>query len=133
METTAPVPAAILAPHLARPVLLALTLTVASGLADAYGFVHAARIWRSDLPDLGELGRSAAGFGTGMAAQWLAIRYLHRLGITLAEVQAIAWFVVAMVGIALLNRTFFDWAPTDRMVGLGVVLGLGWLIARTGG
>ena len=130
MEAVAPLGTAFA--HLIRPAMLALALTVLSGLADAYGFVHASRIWRGDLIHFGELGRSSLGFALGLAAQLLGLRYLNRLGITVAEIQAIAWFAVVIIGVAVLNRTVIDWAGSDRLVALGVVCGLGWLIIRTG-
>ncbi|MGE0556201.1 MAG: hypothetical protein AB7R55_22460 [Gemmatimonadales bacterium] len=119
--------------HLARPAILAVSLTVLSGLADAYGFVHASRIWRGDVVHRGELGHTFLGFGLGMLAHLLALRYLSRVGITLPEVQAIVWFTVVIVGVAMLNRTFVDWAGSERLVALGVACGLGWLLVRTGG
>lgn len=130
MGTTALAPASA---SLAWPVAAALLLTLLSGIGDAYGFVHAARIWRDDLVHWPALGRSALGFGGGMAMQWMALRYLHRLGVTVAELQTMLWFTVTMIGIAVLSRSALQWAPGDRLVALGVLCGLGWLIARNPG
>ena len=116
----------------ARPYLLALGLTLLSGVGDAYGFVHASRIWRLDTVRWDELGRSAIGFGFGMSMQWLAIRYLQQVGVTVAEVQTVVWFAVTMIGMALLSRSFLEWAAADRIVAAVVVCGLGWLVVRTG-
>ncbi len=118
---------------LARPIALALVLCVLSGLGDAGGFVHASRIWRHDVLVWGEVGRSAFGFSVGTTLQWLAIRYLRQVGITVAELQTLVMFTTTMIGIALLSRSFFAWAPVDRAVAGVVVFGLAWLIVRTGG
>lgn len=115
------------------PAVAALCLTVLSGVGDAYGFVHASRIWQSDELRWTALGRSALGFGFGMSMQWIALRYLHRLGVTVAEVQTMVWFAVTMIGIAVLSRSFLQWALTERVVALGILCGLAWLIGRTGG
>lgn len=114
------------------PAIAAIALTVLSGIGDAYGFVHASRIWRGDDLNWVALGRSALGFGFGISMQWIALRYLHRLGVTIAEVQTMVWFAVTMVGIAVLSRSFLEWALSERVVALGILCGLGWLIARTG-
>jgi hypothetical protein len=120
------------ATSVAVPAVLAIAFTLGSGLGDAYGFVHASRIWRDDLINWSALGRSALGFAVGMTMQWIAIRYLSRVGITIAEMQTIVWFTVTMIGIAVLSRGVLDWAASERIVAIGVVCGLGWLIARTG-
>jgi hypothetical protein len=117
---------------LVRPIVLAIALSVLSGMGDAYGFVHASRIWRRELVVWGEMGRSALGFSVGTALQWLAIRYLRQVGVTIAEVQTLVLFAATMIGIALLNRSFFAWASADRAVAALVVFGLAWLIVRTG-
>lgn len=111
----------------------AIALTLLSGVGDAYGFVHAARIWRDDALHWPALGRSAVGFAFGISMQWTALRYQHRVGITVAEVQALVWFAVTMIGIGVLSRSALAWAPSERVVAIGVMCGLGWLIARTGG
>lgn len=126
MGTTVLVPA-----HTALPAIFALSLSVLAGLGDAYGFVHAARVWRDDAIVWSEVGRSGLGFALGVCTQWLAIRYLNRVGITIAEVQTLLWFGVTMIGIAVLNRSVLEWAVTDRVVAGGVVFGLLWLVART--
>ncbi len=128
-STTLPLPAT----SYLLPATAAISLTILAGLGDAYGFVHASRIWRDDALYWTALGRSALGFGFGIAMQWIALRYLHRLGVTAAEVQTMVCFAVTMVGIAVLSRSFLEWALTERVVALGILAGLGWLIARTGG
>ena len=117
---------------LVRPIVLAIGLSVLAGLGDAYGFVHASRIWRQELILPGEVGRSAVGFSVGTALYWLAIRYLRQVGIDIAEVQTLVAFTATMIGIALLSRSFFTWAPVDRVVAAVVVFGLAWLTVRTG-
>ncbi len=117
---------------LVRPIVLAIALSVLSGMGDAYGFVHASRIWRQELVVWGEMGRSALGFSVGTALQWLAIRYLRQVGISIAEVQTLVLFAATMIGIALLNRSIFAWASVDRAVAAVVVFGLAWLTVRTG-
>lgn len=112
---------------------LALALTLLSGLGDAVGFVYASRIWQHDAIHWPSLARSGGGFAAGMTLQWLALRYQHRIGIEVAELQAAVCFAVTVIGIALLSRAALAWPLSDRLVAVGVLGGLGWLIARTGG
>jgi hypothetical protein len=112
---------------------LALALTLLSGMGDALGFVYAARIWQHDSVHWPSLGRSGGGFALGMTMQWMALRYQHRIGIDVAEMQAAVCFTVTVIGIAVLSRAAQSWAMADRLVAVAVMCGLGWLIVRTGG
>jgi hypothetical protein len=49
----------------------AVGLTLASGLADSYGFVHAARVWDGGRLIPAEMGRSSVGVALGIG--WLMI------------------------------------------------------------
>jgi hypothetical protein len=116
-----------------RPVALAIGLTLISGLGDAYGFVHAAQVWREERLVGAAMARSALGFGCGLAMQWLAIRFLQQAGIRVVELQMMLQFALTIIGIALLSRSFFGWDLPDQAVAVGVLCGIGWLVARVGG
>ena len=62
-----------------------VALSCLSGLADARGFLHASRMWRSDGLVWFELARSAAAFVLGMGIYWISARFMHQLGIAAAE------------------------------------------------
>lgn|SRR5512145_2972219 len=114
--------------------LLALAaLTLASGLGDAHGFIHAARMWEDGRLVWRELLGSAAGFTVGIGSYWIAVRYLVSAGVLSAEIQTLIWFGVTIVGVAVVNGRFLAWPAADQVVAAGVLLGLGWLVIRTGG
>ena len=111
-------------------VLLVFALWVGSGLADSQGFVHASRMWRQDRVVWQECARSAVGFAAGIVMYWLSLRYASRLGIVSAEAQTIVWFAITVVGVAVVNGKFSEWAMLDRLIALVVASGLGWLMVR---
>jgi hypothetical protein len=113
--------------------LIIILLTIFSGLADAQGFLHAARIWQGGSPIWAELGRSALGFMVGIALYWLALRSMNAVGITLPEVQTVTWFGVTLIGVAFVSGGFIKWTLIDQVVTLIVLCGIGWLIFRTSG
>lgn len=55
-------------------------LTLASGVGDSYGFIHATGAWRGGALVGSELARSAIGFAVGIGTYWLVVRYLAELG-----------------------------------------------------
>jgi hypothetical protein len=113
--------------------LLIIGLSVVSGLADSRGFVHAARIWQGGRLVPQELGRSALGFAVGISCYWLSVKYLQVLGVLAPETQTLIWFTVTLIGVALASGKFLRWHMLDQVVAAGVLLGLGWLLCRTGG
>lgn len=115
-----------------RLVILIIVITVISGLADAQGFVHAAKIWQGDRFVWSELGKSALGFAIGLALYWVVIRYMQAVGLVAPEIQTVIWFTVTLVGIALASGKFFKWQLSEQLVAFAVVAGIAWLLFRTG-
>ena len=107
-------------------------ITLFSGLADAKGFLHASRIWQEERLIWPELGKSALGFGVGIGAYWLSLRYLKALGAGAPEVQSLAWFGVTLIGLAALSGKAFRWPLADQAVALLVLAGVGRLMYRSG-
>ena len=114
----------------ARFVALVTMWTLLSGVGDSQGFVGASRMWSEGALVRGELVRSAAGFAVGAVGYWLAVRYLRELGVNTAEVQTLGWFVVTMIGVGLVSRSFGGWPLLDQTVGVLVLGGVGWLMLR---
>ncbi len=110
----------------------AVALTLASGLADSYGFVHAARVWNGGRLIPGELGRSSVGFALGITIYWIVIRFLEQLGVHSVAIQTVGWFGATLVGVAVVTGEFRDWGTANQIIALGVALGIGWLMIATG-
>ncbi len=110
----------------------AVALTLASGLADSYGFVHAARVWNDGRLIPGELGRSSVGFALGITIYWIVIRFLEQLGVHSVAIQTVGWFGATLVGVAVVTGEFRDWGTANQIIALGVALGIGWLMIATG-
>ncbi len=113
------------------PLLLIIVLTLISGIGDAQGFIHAARLWQGGSIAWSELTKSALGFGVGISMYWLALRSMKELGILAPEIQTVIWFGVTLVGVALASGSFFKWQLIDQAVAVGVLAGIGWLMLRT--
>ncbi len=115
-----------------KDLIITSGLILSSAIMDSQGFLHAANIWKGRNVNTPELFLSAAGFAGGIAAYWLSIKYLNRIGVISPEIQTSIWMVTTLVGIALVNREFFSWQSIDKAVALGVLAGIGWLATRVG-
>jgi uncharacterized membrane-anchored protein len=113
-----------------QSVLLIATFTVLSGLGDAAGFVFASRIWSEGRFVGVEAAKCLAGFQFGMLMYWVALWKLSEHGIDSAELQTMFWFVVTIIGVALLSGRVFAWAPLDQVVAGAVVMGVFFLMYR---
>ena len=115
--------------------LLALvaTLTLISGTGDAYGFLHSAKIWQENRLAWPEVGLSALGFGLGISMYWLMLKYLQALGVHAPELQTTFWFGATIIGVAFGSGAFFKWESREQFVGVVVVIGITWLLVKTGG
>lgn len=111
--------------------LLLVGITLVSGLGDAQGFIHAARMWQDGRIVWRELLASALGFWVGIGSYWISVRYLVRAGVLSPEVQTLIWFGVTILGVAIVNGRFLGWRAIDQVVAAGVLSGLGWLVLRT--
>jgi hypothetical protein len=112
--------------------LLVLVLIVLSGFADSLGFVYAAKIWQGGAASWPDIGRAALGFFGGIAMYVFALKYLARMGVTSAEMQTTLWFAMTIIGVVLFSGRFFTWPRLEQFVAVLVLVGLGWLLVRTG-
>ena len=109
-------------------IALVTVLTLISALADAYGFAHAAEIWKQDRFHLDELARSLVGTTVGVSIYLYSLRFLMQLGVEEAELQILFWLGFTFVGVALLSGAIFTWSHIDKFVALIVLTGIGWLM-----
>jgi hypothetical protein len=114
-------------------IFLIIMLTLFSGLADSLGFIHSAKIWQEGRVVWAEVGKAALGFGVGISIYWYMLKYMTELGVVAPELQSLFWFGLTLIGTAIASGAFREWARTEQMVAVAVLLGIGWLILRTGG
>jgi hypothetical protein len=112
---------------------LIIGLTLLSGLADAQGFIHASTTWINGKIIWGEGFRSLLGFGIGAICYIIVANFLAQVGIVSAEIQTMIWFLVAIVGVAVISGKFLHWQRFDQIVALIALICVGWLVIRTGG
>jgi hypothetical protein len=112
--------------------LLIIGITLLSGIGDSLGFIHAAKMWQGGKLVLSEFGKSALGFGIGISSYWLAVRHLKELGVLSPETQTLLWFAVTLIGVAFISGKFLRWQTIDQIVAVAVLLGIGWLMFRSG-
>lgn len=113
-------------------VLVVVALTVLSGICDAQGFVQASRIWTDGRLHPEAVVRSGAGFAAGICIYWVCLRHLDALGVRAPEVQTLMWFGTTLIGVALISGAFLTWRRADQLVAFAVLLGIAWLMVRTG-
>jgi hypothetical protein len=111
--------------------ILIATFLGLAGIADAAGFLHAGRVWQGERIIWLEAGKSTLSFQLGAVCFWLALRHLQRFGVMAAETQALIWFGVTIIGVAVLSGRFVNWRLTEQVVAGFVLLGIGWLMVRT--
>ena len=111
-------------------VLLILAFTLLSGLGDAAGFIYASRVWSDGRFVWVEALKCIAGFQFGMLMYWLALWKLSAHGIVSVEIQTLFWFVITIVGVAVLNGRVFAWPAVDQAVAGCVLMGVAWLMYR---
>jgi hypothetical protein len=54
------------------------------------------------------------------------------LGVTSAEIQTAVWFAMTIIGVVLFSGRLFTWPRVEQIVAALVLVGLGWLLVRTG-
>lgn len=107
-------------------------LTLISGFCDSQGFVHSALIWQDGKLIWRELGLAALNYSLGIGLFWLSQPSLRALGLSSPELQSILWFSVVIIGVAIASGKFFTWQRLDQVVGVVVLVGIAWLLFRTG-
>jgi hypothetical protein len=115
-----------------RLFLFIIGITVVSGIGDSRGFFHAANMWRHDALVFSEFGKSALGFSIGISTYWIAVKYLNQLGVLSPEIQTLIWFGITIVGVAFISGKFLQWQTIDQIIAVAVLLGIAWLLFRTG-
>lgn len=113
--------------------IVILVLIVLSGFFDSLGFVYGARVWQNDALSVMDLVKSALGWATGITLYVVSLRYMGRAGIVSAEIQTVVWFAMTIIGVVLFSGKFFTWPRLEQIVATLVLIGLGWLLIRTGG
>ena len=119
--------------HQISIVVLLIALTLISGLADTQGFVHASNVLLNGKLIWPEVIKSALGFGLGIVAYWICIKFLQDFRIISPEIQTIGWFAATIIGVAIFSGKFWHWQIVDQIVGIAVLLGVAWLLARLAG
>lgn len=111
-------------------VFLIVAFTLLSGLGDAAGFVFASRVWSDGRFMWVEAVKCLAGFQFGMVMYWLALWKLTEYGVESAELQTLFWFVVTIIGVALMSGKVVAWAALDLTVAGAVLMGVCFLMYR---
>ncbi len=107
------------------------SFTIAAGVLDSLAFTYSAGVWQSGKLLWGQASKAAASFALGIGMYWGAVRYLGEAGIVLPEIQTLIWFVVTILGVAMIGGRFVQWPVLDQVVAANVFVSLGWLITRT--
>ena len=115
-----------------RTSFIVLVLITLSGFADSLGFVYASKVWQKDGLSWLNLGKSAAGWWVGIALYVVSLKFMARMGVVSAEIQTAIWFAMTIIGVVIFSGKFFAWPRLEQAVAILVLVGLGWLLVRTG-
>lgn len=116
----------------AESLAMVVGILIISGIGDSLGFIHAAKMWQGEKLVWSELSASLLGFAVGIGTYLLALRYLKEFAVLAPEVQTLIWFGVTIIGVAAISGKLLRWHTTDQIVALCVLLGIGWLMFRSG-
>lgn len=114
-------------------IIIIIVFTLLSGFGDAQGFFHGSRVWANGKFISTEAIKSILGYIFGTVMFWIAIKYIYDVKAVSAEVQTIGWFIVTIIGIAILSGKFLQWQIIDQIIAVLIIIGVGWLLFRTGG
>jgi hypothetical protein len=107
-----------------------LGLTILAGLADAYGFSEASRIWRAESWSAAALARSGIGYAVGIFLYWLSLRFITASGVFSATVQTLTWFVITVIGVAVLSGDFEKWDVGSYVLAVVAVAAVAGLLVK---
>lgn len=114
-------------------VIVIIVLTILSGLGDANGFTHAAKMWNKEGIVIPEFIKAIIGFTFGIGTFMVSIRYFQKFGIVTPEMQTIGWIVVTTIGVAVIGGRFARWQTLDQILSVAIIIGLCIVILRTNG
>ncbi len=114
-----------------RLLLLITGFLIASGIFDALAFTYSARMWDGAGLVWSETAKAAGSFIVGITMYWGAVRYLPEVGVVTPEIQTLVWFVVTILGVAVLGGRFFHWQLLEQLAAVNVFVSLGWLVSRS--
>jgi len=114
-------------------ILILLILTVITGWGDTQFFIHSSQIWQKGRIIWPEIVKSTFGVSIAIVSYWLALKYLQEFKIISAEIQTILWFLIVIIGVAAVSGKFSTWPATEKIISLVIIVGLGWLLIKTGG
>jgi hypothetical protein len=114
-------------------IIAIIFLTALTGIADSQGFIYSAQVWQKGKFIWINAGKSILSFSVGIMIYWLAIKFMQQVGIISAEIQTTIWFAITIVGVAIASGKFFHWSLTNQFVSVLVLIGIGFLIIKTGG
>lgn len=115
-----------------KSIILASILMLISGLADSYGFIHAAKIWQDGTFVRKELFYSAGGYLLGILAFWISVRPMSSIGYSTAGLLTLIWFTVAIVGVGILTGEFTNWDFHSKIAAITTILSLAFLLYKQG-
>lgn len=68
----------------------------------------------------------------GAVMFWQAVRFLQAFGDVPPEVQTALAFALIILGVAAVSGRALRWRSVDQAVAVVVLVGIGWLLFRTG-
>jgi len=70
------------------------------------------------------------GYGFGITTWLFAVKYLKHLGGLGPSLQATAWFVLTVVGVAIATGEFLGWPTVDKLLAVTCISSFALLVYR---
>ena len=111
--------------------VLLVVLTVASAFGDSRGFIYSYRAWNNPTVNWTDIWLALVGYGFGIATWLIAVKYLREVGGLGVSTQAIAWFLLTILRVAIASGDFMRWSIVDKSLSIVCLASFALLVYRT--
>ena len=105
-------------------------LLVAS-LADAHAVNYATKVWLNDKIQVTNIVKVFAYYVVSIVPFLYSIRFFNYAISVNASLQILIWFLSTVLFVSIIDRSFFGWHMVDQLLGIVLVIGLGYLAIHT--
>ena len=120
-------------PELAKNLIMIAIFTAITAYGDSRGFVYGSAAWKNGTISMIDAVKSLSGFAVGAIGFIMMVKYLNRLNLETPEILTLVWFAATIILVAVASGKFLAWPKLDQLVAVMIIVGLGYLVYRTGG
>ncbi len=114
-------------------IILIAIFTGITAYGDSRGFLYGSAAWKNNTLSTIDALKSLSGFVAGAVGFVLMVRYLNRINLKTPEILTLVWFAATILLVAIGSGKFLTWPKLDQFIAVLIIVGLGYLVYRTGG